>query len=187
MEDSMMAMIANPEISQEASAPEQPLYRRGFESLNDEVDLARLPVEGQVPSWLGGTLVRTGPARFEVGSQNYRHWFDGLAMLHCFAFAGGDVSYRNRFLNSKAFEAAKTEGKISYSEFASDPCRSIFKRVTSMFDPRATDNANVNVSRIAGHFVSMTETPLPVEFDRETMDTVGVFDYDGAAANLHTP
>jgi beta,beta-carotene 9',10'-dioxygenase len=32
-------------------------------------------------------LLRTGPAKFEVGKTSYRHWFDGLAMLHRFAFA----------------------------------------------------------------------------------------------------
>ena len=180
-----MATITKPEVSQEASATGQPLYRRGFDSLNEEVDLARLPVQGQLPTWLSGSLVRTGPARFEVGEQNYKHWFDGLAMLHLFSFRDGDVAYRNRFLHSKAYEAAKKEGKITYSEFATDPCRSIFKRVTSIFDPHITDNGNVNVSRIAGHFVSMTETPLPIEFDRETMDTVGVFDYDADAAKVH--
>jgi beta,beta-carotene 9',10'-dioxygenase len=185
MEDSMMATTTRPEVSQELSATGQPPYRRGFDSLNEEVDLARLPVQGQLPAWLSGTLVRTGPARFEVGQQNYKHWFDGLAMLHCFSFGDGDVAYRNRFLHSKAYEAAQKEGKITYSEFATDPCRSIFKRVTSIFDPHITDNGNVNVSRIAGHFVSMTETPLPIEFDRETMDTVGVFDYDGDAAKVH--
>jgi beta,beta-carotene 9',10'-dioxygenase len=185
MEESMMATITKPEVSQETSATAEPLYRKGFDSLNEEIDLARLPVQGQLPTWLSGMLVRTGPARFEVGEQNYRHWFDGLAMLHCFSFRDGDVAYRNRFLHSKAYEAAKKEGKITYSEFATDPCRSIFKRVTSIFDPHITDNGNVNVSRIAGHFVSMTETPLPIEFDRDTMDTIGVFDYDADGAKVH--
>src|ERR1700737_3687139 len=107
MEDSMMATITKPEVSQEASATGQPLYRRGFDSLNDEIDLARLPVQGQLPTWLSGSLVRTGPARFEVGEQNYKHWFDGLAMLHLFSFSDGDVAYRNRFLHSKASQAPK--------------------------------------------------------------------------------
>ena len=32
-----------------------------------------------------------------------RHWFDGQAMLHRFAFADGKVSYANRFLETKAY------------------------------------------------------------------------------------
>ena len=45
-----------------------------------------------------GSLLRTGPAKWEVGSSSMNHWFDGFAMLHRFSFAGGEVSYANRFL-----------------------------------------------------------------------------------------
>ena len=57
------------------------------------------------------------------------HWFDGFAMLHRFSFAGGEVSYANRFLESRAYRAARATGEIAYSEFATDPCRSLFARV----------------------------------------------------------
>jgi carotenoid cleavage dioxygenase-like enzyme len=164
--------------------PQRP-YRKGFDTLSREVAIDRLPLEGELPAWLQGTLVRTGPARFEVGSQKFRHWFDGLAMLHAFAFSGANVSYRNRFLHSRAYDAATRDGRISYAEFATDPCRSIFKRVAAVFDAQITDNGNVNVSRIAGHYVAMTETPLPIEFDRATLDTAGVFDYDGDKHRVH--
>src|SRR5437764_132012 len=40
-------------------------------------------------------------------------------------------------------------------------------------------NANVNIIRLAGTFIAMTETPLPVQFDPQTLETVGVFDYHG--------
>jgi beta,beta-carotene 9',10'-dioxygenase len=58
----------------------------------------------------------------EVGTRTFNHWFDGLAMLHRFAFMDGGVTYANRFLKSKAFCAAKATGKISFGEFATDPC-----------------------------------------------------------------
>ena len=75
-------------------------YALGFSTLDREVSGIFLPVEGALPLWLGGSLIRTGPAKFEVGHQSYRHWFDGLAMLHCFAIRGG-VTYSNRFLRSR--------------------------------------------------------------------------------------
>ena len=50
--------------------------------------------------------------------------------------------------------------------FGTDPCRSIFKRVQSVFSPDFTDNANVNLVRIGERYIAMTETPLPIEFDR---------------------
>src|SRR5262249_43454376 len=72
-----------------------------------------LPVRGAVPPWLTGTLVRVGPAKFEVGGRAYNHWFDGLAMLHRFAFAAGRVCYANRHLRSRAYLEAAPTRKIS--------------------------------------------------------------------------
>lgn len=153
-------------------------FQIGFSTLNEELSIDDLPVRGTIPKWLSGTLIRNGPAKFEVGKEKFRHWFDGLAMLHKFSFKEGKVSYANKFLQSEAFKSATETNKISYREFATDPCRSIFKRVSSMFSTKFTDNANVNITKIAEHFVAMTETPLPVEFDLKTLKTVGVFAYD---------
>jgi carotenoid cleavage dioxygenase-like enzyme len=149
-------------------------HAAGVRSLEREVEQADLPVHGELPPWLTGSLVRTGPAKFEVGERSVAHWFDGLAMLHRFAFAGGRVTYSNRFLRSRAFEHAERTGEIGYSEFATDPCRSIFRRVQSVFSPRLTDNGAVNVVRLGDETLALTETPLPVAFEPDTLRTLGV-------------
>lgn len=46
---------------------------------------------GTIPSWLSGRLVRNGPGLFEVGDTEYKHWFDGLALLHSFTIADGKL------------------------------------------------------------------------------------------------
>jgi beta,beta-carotene 9',10'-dioxygenase len=145
----------------------------GLTNLDDEVLVDELDLEGELPAWLAGSLLRTGPARWDLGEQTVNHWFDGLAMLHRFTIANGAVSYANRFLRSKAFEGAQG-GRVAYREFATDPCRSAFQRVASMFEPGFTDNANVNVARVMGKWVALTETPLAVSFDPDTLETLGV-------------
>jgi beta,beta-carotene 9',10'-dioxygenase len=150
--------------------------RLGFTSLDEETAVDRLPVTGEVPGWLTGALVRVTPALLEVGGRRLAHWFDGLAMLNRFGFADGAVSYRSRFLDSRAYSDARA-GKWSRGGFATDPCRSIFKRVQSIFSPQFTDNPNVNLARIGERYVAMTETPLPIEFDPETLETVGHLEY----------
>jgi beta,beta-carotene 9',10'-dioxygenase len=159
---------------------------KGFESLGAETVIDSLPLRGTLPDWLQGSLIRTGPARWEVGERTMNHWFDGLAMLHRFAFDGGSVSYANRFLEGKAYRAAQEKGEISYSEFATDPCRSLFQRATSMFSPKLSDNANVNLARLGERFIAMTETPIPVQFDAETLETAGVaYEVPGMLTTAH--
>jgi beta,beta-carotene 9',10'-dioxygenase len=154
------------------TAPARTDHRLGFTTLDREVSLDRLPVSGELPAWLQGSLVRTGPAAFEAGGPPLRHWFDGLAMLHAFSFGDGEVGYANRWLHSEAWKEAR-RGEMSLGEFGTDPCRSIFRRAMSMFSPGATDNANVNVTRLGDRFLAMTETPLPIEFDPRTLETIG--------------
>ena len=160
----------------DAGAP----YAQGFATLDREVSVEALPVEGALPPWLSGALIRTGPARFEVGSRSFEHWFDGLAMLHRFGFREGRVSYANRYVRSRAHEGAMREGRITHAEFMTDPCYGLFGRVMSWFRPDTTDNPDVNVSELGGEVVALTETPIPIRFDPETLETLGPLAYGGA-------
>lgn len=151
-------------------------YRLGFTSLEEETAVDSLPVTGRLPSWLNGALVRVTPAKLEVGSRRLDHWFDGLAMLNRFGFSEGRVSYKSRFIDSVAYRDAK-EGEWRHGGFATDPCRTLFKRVQSIFSPDATDNPNVNLAQIGERYIAMTETPMPIEFDPQTLETIGQLDY----------
>lgn len=155
-------------------------YAIGFSDLDQEVVVDRLPVEGKLPNWLTGALLRTGPAKFDVGRQTVNHWFDGLAMLHRFGFADGAVSYRNRFLRSQSYCEAAEKGALVRGEFATDPCRTLFQRVAAIFDAKLTDNCNVNINPFGGAPVAFTETTLPVRFDAETLETLGDYGYSPA-------
>lgn len=154
-------------------------FEIGFGESSAELVIDKLPIRGKLPSWLEGSLIRNGPGTFNVGKQSYRHWFDGLAMLHKFSFKNGMVSYANKFLRCKAYDEARKTGKISYSEFATDPCYGIFDRVKEVFSPRITDSAKVNVARIYNKFVALGEPSMQIEFDPETLESLGVFFYDG--------
>jgi beta,beta-carotene 9',10'-dioxygenase len=157
----------------------------GFTSLDEETAVDSLPVTGELPAWLGGALVRVTPAKLEVGERRVDHWFDGLAMLNRFGFADGSVSYRSRFIRSRAYDKAQ-EGRV-LPGFATDPCRSIFKRVQAIFSPEMTDNPNVNLARIGERYIAMTETPMPVEFDADTLETLGQLEYaDKMRAHITT-
>lgn len=152
-----------------------------LQDLDDEIVIESLPIRGQLPPWLEGTLVRNGPAKFHFGTQTISHWFDGLAMLHAFTFGQGKVSYRNKFLRSQVYFQTTHKDDLKFMGFAQDPCKSIFQRLFAHFFPSLTphviQNANVNVMKIAEKYVALTETPLPVCFDPHTLDTLDVLNF----------
>ena len=165
---------ASPQIGSASGAP-----ALGFTTLEQESVIDELPVSGELPPWLAGSLLRTGPARFEVGPRQMRHWFDGLAMLHRFTIEGGGVSYGGRYLEGRSYRAAQEQRR--------DLLRGVRHRSVPLdlqaraepVPPRGalTDNANVNVTRLGERFIAMTETPMPVQFDPHTLDTAGVLPF----------
>ncbi|MBJ7469914.1 MAG: carotenoid oxygenase family protein [Solirubrobacteraceae bacterium] len=169
------ATTAAPGRAERSSAAQRSSSELGFTDQRTEITVEALPVEGEVPSWLTGSLLRNGPAQWDLQTGSVNHWFDGMAMLHRFAFSEGKVSYRNKLLRGKAATAYERDGKLSYREFASDPCKSTFGRVMSLFDPSLTDNGAVNITQVAGKWVAITESPMGVEFDPRTLETIGVY------------
>lgn len=148
--------------------------QQALQSVEESPQRVALPVRGSLPVWLTGMLLRNGPARWDFEKSEVNHWFDGLAMLHSFDFEDGGVNYCNRFVRSNAYRAADENGEIGFSEFATDPCRTRFQRIQSLFSPNLTDNTNVSVQRFGDQFITMSELPMALEFDPATLETLGV-------------
>jgi carotenoid cleavage dioxygenase-like enzyme len=150
----------------------------GFHSLHEEV-ATELPVEGELPSWLSGSLIRNGPGAFGFEDVAVKHWFDGLAMLQKYTFDGDGVAYRNRLLRTEAYEAAREgtfEGGFATAE------TTLRERLTAFLGP-PYDNTNVIAERIDGQYLALTETPYRVAFDPTTLRVIGGNQYAGPEPN----
>ena len=155
-----------------------------FFNMDSEVQRQTCMVKGKIPSWLSGTLLRNGPAKFTAGGKRV-NWFDGLAMLHAFEFSPEAVLYSNRFLRSEAYYIMTALNSVNYGGFAQDPCPKAFKNQISKHIPqemRDIQNADVSIQEYADKMVALTESPLPVVFDPKTVDTVGAFHYQDKIA-----
>jgi beta-carotene 15,15'-monooxygenase len=158
----------------------------GFHSLHEET-AQTLTVEGSLPDWLTGSLLRNGPGAFSVpGGSSVDHWFDGLAMVYRFTFdpgnraRGGDgdaLHYRNRFLRTEAYEAARDgefEGGFATGE-------TTLRSRLAGFLTAPYDNTNIVVERVGDAYLALTESPRRVELDSNTLATLGHDQYDGSA------
>ncbi|MFI0168603.1 carotenoid oxygenase family protein [Streptomyces sp. NPDC017095] len=160
----------------------------GYTTLDKEVRIDRLPVEGALPEWLSGTLIRNGPAKFEVGDYRLTHWFNGIGMLHAYSFGEGQVSYANKYLRTTAYDLAVNKGQLYGKQFGIDPCQELFGRHFAAYSPNISDNTNVNLTRLANRFFAFNEQPLYTEFDPRTLDTIGELTFeDQIAGELSTP
>uniref|UniRef100_A0A8C2W0V2 Carotenoid-cleaving dioxygenase, mitochondrial n=3 Tax=Chinchilla lanigera TaxID=34839 RepID=A0A8C2W0V2_CHILA len=153
-------------------------------------------VQGNIPEWLNGYLLRVGPGKFEFGKDKYNHWFDGMALLHQFRIEKGTVTYRSKFLQSDTYKANNAQNRIMISEFGTlalpDPCKNIFERFMSKFKmPAVTDNTNVNYVQYKGDYYMSTETNFMNKVDIETLEKTEKVDWgkfiavNGATAHPH--
>lgn len=159
-------------------SPEPLPVFRGYDTLSAEVTNVDLPITGAFPEWLEGTLIRNGPAMFDIGDHRLTHWFDGLAMLHRFAFRPGSVRYTNRYLRTQSYLTATTEQRLYAKQFGMDPCEAAFGRHRTEYWPVVSDNTNVNIFRFNDRFVAVQEQLKYTEFDPRTLDTVGDFTFE---------
>ena len=154
-------------------------FAPGFTTQDRELNFENLEIKGDFPDWLSGSLIRTGPALFELKEQNLNHWFDGLAMLYKFSFQRGKVDFCCKFLKSKAYQQAEKTGKLRYKEWATDPCKTVFETVKSYLKaPDLTDNGNISIISYGDELMATSETPLPIVFDKNTLESLGTVAYE---------
>jgi beta,beta-carotene 9',10'-dioxygenase len=151
-------------------------YNAGFRD-SEESESVQLRWHGNPPAWLQGTLFRNGPGRFDRGQEKVSHWFDGLALLHAMRIDAQGVQYRSHFVRSREYRQSRQTGRIDSPGFACDPCRDLFRKVASLFVVDATDNPNINVVKHGQRYLALTELPLAVEFDPQTLATINTHYY----------
>ncbi len=149
---------------------------RRSEDLGERAPFRRAPehelelpasLDGRLPAWLEGDLLRTCPAVFQTPTWEARHWFDALGMLYRFRVQAGDVTYRQRLMESEVARAAST-GKVPFASFGTPSDRSLLRRVLSPVPP-VTDNVNVNVVALGDERVALTESPRQWAVDPDTL------------------
>jgi beta,beta-carotene 9',10'-dioxygenase len=148
----------------------------GFRPQAKECDIADLPVEGRIPAWLEGRLIRNCAVAFARGDWRSDHWFDGLAMLCAFDLAGGRVGFRNRYLRTDEYRAAQG-GIAPFASAFRLPRRSLLARLRQPLPP-GTDNTNISVGRIGSATLALGEGRHHVGFDAVSLETLGHHRYD---------
>jgi beta,beta-carotene 9',10'-dioxygenase len=141
-------------------------------------------VEGDIPSWLSGRLLRTAPAVFELGGWRAAHWFDGLGMLYRLDVQPGRVAFRQSLMQTEALAHARA-GKMPVSTFAGKNERSFFRRLVQPI-PQLTDNTNVHIVPTPEGWLAMTETTTQYLIDEETLGITRTVRHEDALGKYAT-
>ncbi len=166
---------------QNTPSPTLPEYAAGFKTLSEEFTLDRLELEGKIPAFVRGSLLRIGPALFEDADGPFDHHFDGLGMWHRFHFSDTGVSYRNRFAKSESYKRYQASGKVEFSGFGTGCQPGVRERLMKEAAEGAPPNVNAGVafSKINGRLVAMTDgSTIPMFFDGDSLETEELLMWD---------
>lgn len=134
-----------------------------------------LPVTGNIPSDLNGTLFRQSASpQFDPIDPSRHHWFEGDGMIFAITLRNGKAHLQNRYVQTEGFMAERAAGRALYSSM-------INGGTLQPFDPNRPpikNPGNTNVTVFAGKLLAFSEISLPVELDRDTLETKGQFNFD---------
>ena len=143
-----------------------------FAPIDQEFDLVDLPVSGELPPGLNGTLFRNGPnPQFVPVDPLRHHWFAGDGMVHAFTLDHGRASYRNRWVRTDKWRSEHEAGHSLPADHGG----------VSAPGAQVSDTgvANTNIVWHAGRLLALEEAHLPFELDPRTLATRGVQDLHG--------
>ncbi len=121
-----------------------------FAPVATECAASDLPVRGELPPELNGTLFRNGP---NPQFPSDHHWFLGDGMIHAFTLTDGRASYRNRWVRTPKFLAEKAAGHGLDEGWTGGGV------------------ANTNIVAHAGRLLALEEMHAPIEIDAATLET----------------
>ncbi len=152
------------------SFPEHQYLQGNFAPVSFEAEAHDLPIKGELPRDLNGTLYRNGPNP-QFAPRGFYHWFAGDGMLHAFNIENGKASYRNRWVRTPKFQLEREAGQSMFGAFGnpmeSDP--STFGKDSGV--------ANTNVVWHAGKLIALEEGHKPFEIDAVSLEPRGYQNY----------
>jgi all-trans-8'-apo-beta-carotenal 15,15'-oxygenase len=158
-------------------AAEHP-WAAGFRSLADERDYRVAELDGEVPRWLRGTLYRNGSGRNDLGGHWFPHWFDGDGMISAIRFDDAGVHYRNRYVRTENYLDETQAGDIVHRGFGKMRPGGVIGNAFRL----PANVSNISLVRHADKLFSLWEGGPPYVIDPETLDTIGIENFDGKVA-----
>lgn len=146
-----------------------------------EATYACTEVEGEIPRELNGTLYRNGPCQNVLPKVGARalHLFDGDGLVHAIRFDDGKAHYRGRFARTESFLREEREGRYCMGGVG-------VPADVEIPDPPPGIQANTNVVPHAGRLFALVENAPPFELDPATLESKGLWDYDGKLLGMST-
>jgi carotenoid cleavage dioxygenase-like enzyme len=153
--------------------PDTPAFRGFFAPARIEADVYDLEVEGEIPRELYGAFYRAAADTQYPPRYANDIYINGDGMMTMIRFGHGHADLRTRYVRTQRFQRERTARRALFGAY-----RNPFTDDPSV---RGVDDGTANTSVVwhAGRLLALKEAALPYELDPLTLQTRGVFSFDG--------
>lgn len=127
-------------------------------------------LEGTIPPFINGRLLRIGPGSRKNHGVELQHFFDGDAHLTEFQVTAGQIQCRSALIQTPEFKKEKAAGQMLFHEFgtASPKQAQGFK-----------NSPNVNVVEINNQLLALSEGAHPIQVNQNDLSAQGPWNFQG--------
>ena len=167
------ADAAVPALPPRGAYPDTAAFRGFFAPARIEADVYDLDVKGEIPPELYGAFYRAAADTQFPPRNEDDIYINGDGMITMIRFERGHADLRTRFVRTRRFQLERAARRALFGAY----------RNPFTDDPSAAgiDDGNANTSIVwhAGRLLALKEAALPYELDPVTLETRGVFDFNG--------
>ena len=87
-------------------------YVKGHDAEAERVPLKPSKVDYQLPEWVDGAFVISGPSLFSAGDKHFRFYFDAFGRFSRFDIKAGQVNFTSKMLKSEFYEACQRSKNV---------------------------------------------------------------------------
>lgn len=139
-----------------------------------------------------GSFFIGGPAKFDMGGYTFQSYFDGYGKINRFEFLEGKVCFTAKYMNTNYYREAELLGRPAEGMFMNTdpplpPCP--WNHPLCKITGAGADNNWVNLmpTNNKGEGLLLTDSPIFVRFDYETMETKGMYPWKDAGPSGMLP
>jgi carotenoid cleavage dioxygenase-like enzyme len=136
-----------------------------------------------------GAFFIGGPAQYEMGGYTFQSYFDGYGKYNRFELSEGKVCWTAKYMNTSYYKEALLLGRPAEGEFmGTDPplphCPFLHPLCKAAGGPQDNNWVNILPSSTPGEGLLLTDSPIFVRFNYETMDTLGEYHWKDSAGGI---
>ncbi|EED16270.1 lignostilbene dioxygenase, putative [Talaromyces stipitatus ATCC 10500] len=156
--------------------PDLPQFSGFMRPCRLEGEAFNLEVLGQIPQEIEGTFFRVMPDPQTPPFIENDTWFNGDGNVSAFRVKDGKVSFKQRYVRTEKFIRERESQRALLGKYRN--------KFTDAVEFRIRSTANTNIVHFNGQLLALKEDSPPYAMDPITLETKGLYDFDGQLPSL---